>query len=463
MFKTAIIEQTTTTANGALAYASTLDANVDLFFAIGASRGKDIVPAFVKAFVENAELALRIALWSRDVRGGAGERQLFRDILCYLEQHNPDSARRLLPFVPEVGRWDDVLVLKGALRNEALAMIKQALDNGNGLCAKWMPRKGDEAIALRTAFGWTPKRYRKTIVELTKVVEQQMCAKQWDSINFAHVPSIASARYKKAFNRNTPNYAKYVEALARGETTVNAGAIYPHQVLQGVNNNSYNATELAHVVAQWEALPNYIGDAKTFPMIDVSGSMQCPVGGNKNMQCIDVSVALGLYIADKNTGAFKDAFITFDSNPKAIVAKGNIVEKAIQIRNAPWGGSTNIMRAFGEMLKIAVNGNVPASEMPSILLVLSDMQFDASDHGAEVHLLDEARQMFADFGYTLPHIVFWNLNNYDNVPVRYDEQGVAMVSGFSPSIMQAVLKADMSNFTPRAIMLEAVMSDRYNI
>jgi len=463
MFARAINNQTTTTTNGMKAFAQSNNANVDLFFAIGASRNKNIIPAFVKAFVENAELALRIALWSRDVRGGAGERQTFRNILIHLEQNDINSARRLLPHVPEVGRWDDLLVLKGALRNEALAMIKQALDNGNGLCAKWMPRQGMEAVALRTAFGWTPKRWRKTLVELTKVVEQQMCAKDWDNINFGQVPSVASARYKKAFNRNTPKYAEYIERLVNGEEKVNAGAIYPHDVIKGVNNKAYNDVELKHVIAQWEALPNYIGDAKTFPMIDVSGSMTCQAGSNKNLQCIDVAVALGMYIADKNTGVFKDAFLTFHSHPKIEVVKGNIVQKIQQVYRADWGGNTNIEVALLELLKLAVSASVPQSEMPEILLILSDMQFDASDSHYEASMIEELRTIYASAGYIAPKVVFWNLNAHDNVPVRYDEQGVAMVSGFSPSIMKAVLKVDMEQFTPEAIMLEAIMVDRYAI
>jgi len=463
MFAQAIQNQTTTTTNGMKAFAQSNNANVDLFFAIGASRNKDIIPAFVKAFVENAELALRIVLWSRDVRGGAGERQTFRNILIHLEQNDVASARRLLPHIPEVGRWDDLLVLKGALRNEALAMIKQALDNGNGLCAKWMPRQGMEAVALRTAFGWTPKRWRKTLVELTKVVEQQMCAKDWDNINFGKVPSVASARYKKAFNRNTPKYAEYIERLINGEEKVNANAIYPHDVIKGVNDKAYNDVELKHVIAQWEALPNYIGDAKTFPMIDVSGSMTCQAGSNKNLQCIDVAVALGMYIADKNTGVFKDAFLTFHSYPKIQVVKGNIVQKIQQVYRADWGGNTNIEVALLELLKLAVSASVPQSEMPEILLILSDMQFDASDSHYEASMIEELRTIYASAGYIAPKVVFWNLNAHDNVPVRYDEQGVAMVSGFSPSIMKAVLKADMEQFTPEAIMLEAIMVDRYAI
>ncbi len=122
----------TTTENGMLAQESTMNACVDLFFKIGASRGKDITDLFQKAFVEDRDLALRIALWSRDVRGGAGERDLFRSILLFLDRHYPSLLLKteLLDKVPELGRWDDLLIPFTDKRVEAkaYALIKNAID-----------------------------------------------------------------------------------------------------------------------------------------------------------------------------------------------------------------------------------------------------------------------------------------------------------------------------------------------
>ena len=100
-FVNAIANQESRTTNGMKARKSTANAAVDLFYNIGASRGKDIVPGFTAAFVENKDYALRIAQWARDVRSGAGERQLFRDILVYLEKHDPDAA---LAMLKKIGR-----------------------------------------------------------------------------------------------------------------------------------------------------------------------------------------------------------------------------------------------------------------------------------------------------------------------------------------------------------------------
>ena len=192
--------------------------------------------------------------------------------------------------------------------------------------------------------------------------------------------------------------------------------------------------------------------------------MGCPAGGHNSKSsttCMDVAVSLGLYIADKNTGKFKDTFLTFSGEPKLLHLRGNVVDKMKQMTESHWEMNTNLNKAVQKILDVAVEGNVPDQEMPKVLLILSDMQFDRC-----ARFDDSAMQMiarkYAEAGYTMPSIVFWNLNAADNVPVKYDERGVALVSGFSPSIVKSVLKADLDNFTPEAIMLQTIMSDRYD-
>ena len=173
--------------------------------------------------------------------------------------------------------------------------IQCALEDNMGLCAKWMPRQGEVAAKLRKYLGWTPKFYRKRLVELTKVVETQMCAKDWDNINFNHVPSVASARYKKAFARHTEKYKEWTTALVSKDpevaktVKVNASAVYPYDVLKGVIGHylrNYNQDNLNHIIAQWEALPNYVGDANILPLVDVSGSMTCKAGGYQSKSTV---------------------------------------------------------------------------------------------------------------------------------------------------------------------------------
>ena len=475
-FVNAVKNQEARTDNGMKARASTASKNVDLFFKIGASRGKDITPAFVGAYVENRDYALRIAQWARDIRQGAGERKLFHDILNKLIYSDVDAAIALLRKAPELGRWDDVLVAighQGVVGDTAVSMIKSALDKGDGLCAKWMPRKGALAATLREKLGWSPKYYRKRLVELTKVVEQDMCANRWDEINFNHVPSVASARYKKAFSRRTEKYKEWAAKLVSTDpeeaktVKVNAGAVYPYDVLKGVINiygGPLDRSGLNVVQAQWDALPNYVGDANVLPIVDVSGSMGTPAGGNKSkskVTCLDVSVSLGLYLADKNKGKFKDTFLTFSGKPELLHLNGNILEKIDQMSRSKWEMNTNLNAAIKKILDVAVQAEVPAEEMPKVLLILSDMQFDQC-----AKYDDSAMQMierkYAAAGYAVPQIVFWNLNAADNVPVKFNQHGVALVSGFSPTIVKSVLAADLEEFTPEQIMRNTIMSERYD-
>ena len=471
-FVEAVVNQEARTENGMKARKSTANAVVDLFYNIGASRGKNIVPAFTAAFVENKELALRIALWARDVRGGSGERELFRNILRHLENTDVKSAVLLMAKVPELGRWDDLLVFKGDfLKQMAFEMIKNALEANNGLCAKWMPRQGETAAEMRKYFGWSPKFYRKRLVELTKVVETQMCAKQWDEINFSHVPSLAASRYKKAFNRNTLMYATYVESLVKGDdpkVKVNAGAVYPYDVLKGRIGGymKFDKTELDLVQKQWEALPNFVGDANILPLVDVSGSMSCPAGGHgskSGLTCMEVAVSLGLYLADKNTGKFKDTFLTFSNKPELLNLKGNINQKIDQMVKSNWAMNTDMIAAFKKILDVAVKGNVPQEEMPAMLLILSDMQFDQCVEYDD-NALQAIERNYRNAGYEMPKVVFWNLNaSYGNAPVKFNETGTALVSGFSPAIVKPLLSCDMDSFTPEAIMLKTIMDDRYAV
>lgn len=456
------------TANGMKAQTSTGRAVVDLFYNIGALRGKDAVTPFAAAFGENQELALRVAAWARDARGGAGERKVFRDILAYLETRDPEACQALLAKVPELGRWDDIFVLKTReMKGFAYSMLGDALREGNGLAAKWTPRKGKIAAEIRNFFGMSPKQYRKSLVEMTNVVEQKMCAGDWDNINFSHVPSVAAARYKKAFNRHTPKYAEYVAALVKGtdpKVKVNAGAVYPYDVIKNINTMTTVEKQLAQ--EQWNALPNFVGDANILPMVDVSGSMTCFAGGynsKSTLTCLDVAVSLGLYLADKNQGAYNGMFLTFSESPVLQKLTGGILDKLGQMQRSDWGMNTNLHAAFDKVLDVAVKGNVPKADMPKAILILSDMQFDLCarfDNSA----FKMIKRKYEAAGYDMPGIVFWNLNAaYGNAPVSFDTRGVALVSGFSPAIVKPILSGDLSSMTPEGIMLKTIMDDRYKV
>ena len=454
----------TTTTNGMAAYEGTLDKNLDLYYAIGASRGKDISNLFLGAYLDNEELAIRTLLWARDARGGAGERDLFRKALLQLEKLNQKVLleTKILDLVPELGRWDDLLIFQTPeVIEKALGLIKAALAANNGLCAKWMPRKGIQANQLRAAFGWTPKYYRKRLVELTKVVETQMCSGNWAEINFEHVPSVAFSRYSKAFHKHVPEkFVKFIKDVKEGVKTVHAGAIFPHDIVKNVRSGNADAADI-----QWAALPNFIGDKKVLPLVDVSGSM-CSGIPNSNLTAMDVSVALGLYCSDKNTGVFKDMFLTFEAQPQFVTVKGTLSQKVKQMEGSPWGGNTNLEAALKLILDVAVKNNVAVEDMPQYLLILSDMQFDQalSHYGRGIN--DTAIQMinkqYVDAGYPAPVVVFWNIMHAGNMPATKNQRSVALVSGFSPAVVKTVLSADFDSLTPMNIFLSTVTSDRYD-
>lgn len=453
------VPQVVRTENGMKTFDSSKSNLVDLFFSIGASRGKDLSTEFARALAQDETTALRLLMWARDVRGGAGEREVVRKILLNLEKTNPEALARVLPHLAEFGRWDDLLIFKTKeVKAKAFTMIGDALRAKNGLAAKWMPRQGALAAEIRTFFGMSPKFYRKSLVELSKTVEQNMCAQDWTNINYSHVPSLAAARYQKAFKKHdAAGYEAYKAALVTGDAKVNAAAVYPYDVIKS-NKFGGDATVMQ---AQWDALPNYIGDELVLPMCDVSGSMSCPVGGNANLTCMDVCVSLGLYLADKNTGPFKDMFLTFSAKSKIEILKGNLTAKLAQLQRSQWDMNTNLNAAFDEVLRVAKAGKVNAEDMPKYILIMSDMQFDQC-----TRYDDSAMQMierkYAEAGYTVPNIVFWNLNaRAGQSPVKFDKKGTALVSGFSPAILQSILAAE--DLDPTSVMMQTLNSARYAV
>lgn len=468
------------TENGAKAWATSDSKVLDLFGKIGSSRGRDLSGAFSAALAEDANLAVRVLLWARDVRSGAGERQTFRNLLRALEVQNPTLAGRIMHKVPELGRFDDLFAYQDPInRRNALRMYADALMNGDGLAAKWAPRivsskkattpgkaeKLKNANELRKFMMLSPKEYRQILVGATRVVETLMCSKRWDEINFSHVPSLASARYQKAFGKNASEaYSAYIRELQKPQdqrdpkVKINSGAVYPYDVVKSLRNGNEAVAN-----AQFDALPNYVGDAKIMPMVDVSGSMNTQLAGG--MSAMDIALSLGLYLSSKTSSDFKDMFITFTSSATIQVLKGSLSQKMRQMQGAV-GYDTNLTKAFDSLLETAKRGNVSPENMPSYVLVLSDMQFnDMSIRGTDATALEMARQKYRDAGYKCPSIIFWNLAaraSADQSPVKMDDKGVIIVSGFSPSIMATVLGANPEEFTPQSMMMKVIMDSRYD-
>ena len=449
------------TFNGMVTNSTSLNDCVDFFFMAGAMRNQPdevIMSKFSLAFNEDPLTAMKLLFWARDVRGGAGERRLARVVYYYLALEHEDVLIKNISLIAEYGRWDDLVQIVSfaddKLKTAALEEIKKGLESENALCAKWMPRpnKNGKKLAnvIRKYLGMTPREYRKMLANLTNVIESNMCAKDFASINYEHVPSVAMARYQKAFNRNDEiRFASYKELLASGNAKINASAVYPHDVTKSVTRGDAKVAN-----AQWDALPNYMEGSteRIMPMCDVSGSMSgLPM---------DVSIALGIYISERNVGPFKDYFMTFTSEPTLQKLKGSLSERMRQIKG-PVGYNTNVAAAFDAILNSAKKKAVSQDDMPTMLLLLSDMEFDDySISGNDASALEMIKSKYDAAGYVMPRIVFWNLDaRPGNAPVRFDERGTALVSGFSPSILTAILKGD--DFTPVGIMNAKINEDRY--
>jgi hypothetical protein len=462
----------TLTENGMPTSSSSLSATLDLFFIIGAIRKQvktmegqsRLISKFEAARNEDGLITRKLLFWSRDIRGGAGEREAFRVLLRYTAKNYPQDVIDNIHLISEYGRWDDLFCLFNTpIESNAINLIVDNLKAKNSLLAKWLPRLGGKvsdnkkfiANRVRTTMGLTPKEYRKMLVELTNVVETPMCAGEFNTINYEHVPSLAMSRYSKAFQiRDNERFGAYKSALASGDAKVNASAVYPYDVTK---NLVHGDSDLA--VEQWKALPNFMEGAneRVLPVCDVSGSMDTTIGGNTT--AMEVCISLGLYISERNEGAFKDAFVTFSSRPELQYLTGDLKSRYRQLSNSDWGMNTNLEATFDMVLNQAIKHNVPTEEMPTCILIMSDMEFDSATK-LENTAIDMIKSKYGRSGYEMPKVVFWNLvSRHDNFPVGSHENGTALISGFSPSILKTVLTGNAMN--PIQIMLDTINAPRY--
>jgi hypothetical protein len=464
------------TANGAFAYKSTKSTVLDLFSQGGAMRQRsdgDVIQLFSKAFAENPLLAMKTLFYLRDIKQGQGERRFFRLAMKHLSVHNKDVLVKNLHLVPQFGRWDDLWVLlnEKTVRKEVLKLVRdQLLQDKNAenpsLLAKWMPSENASsretklnAKIIREFFGATPKQYRKLLSSLRakiNLVETKLTEKDYDSIDYSKLPSKAGMQYRGAFFRNDElRYQSFLDSLSKGEVKVNAGTLYPNDIVGKIlRSYSTSQQEVKLFEGQWANLPDFIGEKAedSLVMADVSYSMT----GTP----MEVSIALAMYIAERNKGAFKDHFMTFSAKPNLVkIQGGNIVEKVRNINRADWGYDTNIEKALRTILDVAVKNNLPKDEVVKKLYIISDMQFNQACSGASVNIFKNMAKNFEAQGYDFPNIVFWNVDAHDNTPMTMNDMGVQLVSGFSPSIMTQLLNADGK--TPYGFMLDVIESERY--
>jgi hypothetical protein len=212
-------------------------------------------------------------------------------------------------------------------------------------------------------------------------------------------------------------------------------------------------------------LPNYVKDDGKIilPMVDVSGSMYQSISQSSSVQAIHVSIGLGLYLAERLTGLFKDTYLSFSERPVLVKAHGNsLYQKLVNVAHEHVGYNTNVISAFYVILKMAVDNHLKQNEIPNTIVVFSDMEFDEATGDRNKTPFDFIKKNYNDNGYELPQVVFWNLNARNvQFPVRQDQRGVILVSGYSPTTLQYVLGGDLK--TPYELMVEVLQNVRYSI
>lgn len=469
----------TLTENLAVTYRSSGSESVDLFASIGALRSaseQEIVRRFYKAWAEDHDTAMKILFYARDVRCGLGERRVFRVILSALAELEPESVRKNIALIPEYGRYDDLLALFGTpCEADAIDVIREqmsrdltVLEAGEpvSLLGKWLPSinaSSDEARKqakrLAQALGMNAAQYRKALSALRnsiKIIENNLRTKKY-TFDYSQQPSKAMFKYRKAFNRNDQKrYSQFLAQVQKGEATLHTGTLMPYELVRSALKYRSDDSERKSLDVTWNALEDFTDGSNSLVVIDGSGSMY--VCGDPRPA--EVALSLGIYFAERNTGMFHDHFITFSMHPQLVQIKGaDFVERVRYCKTFNEITNTDIEAVFELILKTAVNNHLPQSEMPETLYIISDMEFDLCTRNASLTNFENAKQLYAAHGYHLPKIIFWNVQSrQQQVPVKMNEQGVALVSGCSPRIFSMVISNEMD---PYKFMMSVLGSERY--
>lgn len=298
------------------------------------------------------------------------------------------------------------------------------------------------------------------------IIEKNLTNKTYDKIDYSKVPSKATLKYISSFYRNDEErFTKHLELVKEGKTKVNSAVTYPYEIIHQYKEHSRNTVNDAYEEL-WKALPNYMTEARNIlPVVDVSGSMECSVNGNTKATCMDAAVALGIYTAERNVGAFKDHFITFSTQPRLQKLKGDtLFEKYHNMERAHWSMSTSIERVMYLILQTAVVNHLSPEELPDTIIIFSDMQFNSSmdDANRDKSVMESYRDKFTIAGYKFPNVVYWNLNgSYGNSPATARDSGIMLVSGLSPVILTSVLNGTFSS--PYDLMMDVISNERYNV
>lgn len=477
------------TENGALGLKTTGKALLDMNFKVSSYRNKsedEIVSDFSKSFNEDALLALKWLFYCRDIREGLGERRTFRVIMHYLANEYPEVVERVLKVIPEYGRWDDLVdilsskntkldkTIVNIIRSQLIEDIENMKNEGPiTLLAKWLPSAKASSKATRAKasilyhyLGMNGQEYRKLLSKLRsylKIVEKDMSNGRWTEIEYSAVPSKAMLKYNNAFIRHDEEgFNKYLEDVKSEKKKINSSVTYPYEIVHSYKIG-YRVNHVDETLEElWKALPKKSFSGSTIVVADGSGSMTSTIGGTK-VTALDVANSLAIYCSEQLEGEFKDKYITFSNRPQFVNLSNckNLQIKIVEARRHNEVANTNIEATFDLLLHTAIKNNMKQEEIPSNILIISDMEFDQATCRYNVNdtLFDTIKHKWERAGYKLPRVIFWNVCSRTNtIPVSENEMGVALVSGFSQNILDMVMSNELD---PYKLLVNVLNSDRY--
>ena len=513
--KNILSDEMSMTENGAVGYKTTGNPLLDINFAVSSLRNKsdnEIAKMFSEAFYFNPLLATKWLFFLRDIRGGMQERHSFRVCFKWLASVRPELVKKLIPLCAEYGRFDDLFCLitfkeDDQVQAEVIKYIDEQwakdIENMNNkkpisLLAKWMkscntssPESVKIGKFLAKELSLSEKQYRKTLSSMRKylnVIEQKMSAKQWSEINYEAVPSKANVKYNAAFLRNDEvRRREFLSKLEKGEAKINSSANFPcdivHVYAGKVYNYFYRSTRCTidpALEAMWKTLPNYVKDldtGSTIVVADGSGSMCTPVSGS--MTALEVANSLAIYFSEKLNGPFKDKYITFSEHPQYVDMSNakSLVEKICIALQHNECANTNVEAVFDLLLETACSHQLKQEDIPSNVLIVSDMEFDScaqsnsglfSTYDFSTHkyvakqtaLFEVLKKRWKAAGYKMPKLVFWNVASRSGaIPLQQNDMGVALLSGFSTAIAKMAFS---SKLDPYEVLVDALNEPRYD-
>lgn len=491
----------TETENGDKAFKSTGNECLDFFYLVGGKRYDvgEALKLFFKAYLADQVTALKLLLFTRDIKGGLGERNLFRNIFYNLAKYDPKNARIILVYVIKYGRYDDLFCVIGTpLEEEMISMIdnqlKQDIENKKAgkpisLLAKWLPSINTSnaearqlALYLAEKLHMSKMEYRKTLSFLRKglIIENNLREKDY-SFDYSAVPSAAMNNYRKAFERNDKErFDAYIESVSKGESEMNVETLDIVNFVKRAGVAMDKSEKSDYYEATWKQLvEESTFNTRTIVVRDGSGSMYW--GGIGKIMPIYIANALTLLTAARLKGEFANKFITFSSEPEIVdlSKKPELFQKLQYLKTLNDCSTTNIQSVYQLIVDIYKHPSFKPEDAIDQIMIVSDMEFDElRGHTIgdfrkstfeifkdDLHdqAIDEPKKStfeffkdeFANIGYKMPEVIFWNVDARGvKVPVSQSEEGVKLISGSNKNVIDMVLNT--ASINPLDFMFKAL-------